>query len=240
MKNKCALITGSARRVGKALALALHSQGYDIALHHLSSVTEAESLCQQLNSIRSDSAKTFCADLCKAQDLNTLSLQLKSWRDTLSVLINNASLFFDDQIANQHWQKLFDCNVKAPYLLSQYCYPMLKQHNGIIINLTDIHANQPLANYHIYGMTKAALRSQTFSLAKAFSPEVRVNAIAPGAILWPEHENALDSQAKVKIINQTPLKKAGGTEPIVKAALHYIENDFITGTELKVDGGRSI
>lgn len=238
---KLALITGAARRIGRALAQALHQAGFNIAIHYFNSVQAAKTLEQELNAIRPNSARRFQADL--SQTTSTISTELINeinlWDPKLTVVINNASQFIDDTHSLEAWDELFKCNVKSPYLLSLAAYPLLKKNQGSIINITDIHASIPLQHYNVYCMTKAALVLQTRSLAKQFAPKVRVNSIAPGAILWPEQHNALDQSSKEKIIKSTPLRSLGGTDPIVQAALYLINNTFITGTQLTVDGGLS-
>ncbi len=235
-----ALITGSARRIGKALAIALHAKGYNVAVHFNNSKESAESLSNQLNKQRSNSTKVFKAELTNEIELESMVKQIFDWQNNLTVVINNASLFLDDTLAQKNWHTIFDCNVKAPYILSSLCFDKLKQNKGSIINITDQHAQSPLKNYDIYCMTKAALESQTKSLAKSFAPDVRVNAIAPGAILWPEDNNELSDEIKTQIIEQTPLQKIGSVQPIIQAVLHFIENEFITGTSLMVNGGRHL
>ena len=238
--NPTALITGCARRIGQALAIALHQQGFDIAIHCLSSINAANQLSSLLNQQRENSTKVFTADLCNSDEIKKLSQNVLAWRPEINVLINNASLFYNDEKASLHWDDLFHCNVQAPYLLSHHFKITLEHNKGCIINLSDIHAHTPLKDYNIYCMTKAALHMQTLSLAKQLAPMVRVNAIAPGAILWPEDSNEINEDIKQKIIANTPLKIFGGTTPITQAALHFISNKFITGTSLAIDGGRSI
>lgn len=240
MKSKTAIVTGGAKRIGKALISALHQAGFDVAIHFNHSSQDADALAQDCNLVRPDSAHCFQAELTNADALQQLANDVQQWRSNISVLINNASMFLTDEQALLNWQALFDCNIKAPYQLSHLFAGKLAEQQGTIINITDIHALTPLADYDIYGMTKAALTAQTYSLAKKFAPDIRVNAIAPGAMLWPEHDNELDEKTKEKIVQQTPLKMTGGTEPIVKAAQHFIDNPFITGTILPVDGGRSL
>mgnify|MGYP006074510081 CR=1 FL=1 len=239
-QSQTALITGAAHRIGQALCLALHQIGFDVAIHCHHSNVAANTLALSLNRARPDSAKTFQADLTQSNAVKQCCFDVIEWRPSLSVLINNASMFVDDNSAQEKWDNLFNCNVKAPYLLSNYCFETLKENNGCIINLTDIYAKFPLTNYGVYCMTKAALESQTKQLAKQFSPHVRVNAIAPGAILWPKNSNELSDDIKQKLINNTPLKRIGGTKPIIHAALHFIENTFLTGISINVDGGRSL
>jgi len=238
--RKTALITGASKRIGLALSHCLHHAGFDIAIHCHQSTRLAEELVKTLNNKRSDSAKIFQTDLCQLNDIEQFCCDVIQWRPTLQVLINNASIFLNDLLALPKWDDIFNCNVKAPFLLSSHCFETLKHNKGNIINLTDIHAKSPLRDYGIYCMTKASLEFQTKHLAKTFAPSVRVNAIAPGAILWPEAENELDETIKEKLILETPLKMIGGVEPITQAALHFINNIFLTGVSLQVDGGRSL
>jgi pteridine reductase len=235
-----ALITGAAHRIGKALTLMLHNNGFNVAIHYHQSQKEALHLASELNQKRPESAQAFYANLINHSSLIELSENVINWQPKLTVLINNASLFMNDEQANLQWQVLFSCNVKAPYQLSEACFPALKANNGCIINITDIHAQSPLKDYDIYCMTKSALALQTKSLAKRYAPSVRVNAIAPGAILWPENDNELSDESKQKIINNTLLNKTGGTTPITQAAELFINNHFVTGASLNVDGGRSL
>lgn len=232
-----AFITGSARRIGKDLAVELHEKGFNVAIHYNKSKSEAELIVDLLNKLRPNSAKCFKANLTVDDQLKEIHQQILDWQQNITVIIHNASLFYDDQLAQNNWQNLFDCNVKAPYKLSNLFFDSLKKNLGSIINITDVHAKKPLKNYDLYCMTKAALELQTQILATKFAPYVRVNSIAPGAILWPENNNGLSLSMKKKIIEQTPLKIIGGTKPILQAALHFIDNKFITGTSLEVDGG---
>jgi pteridine reductase len=168
---------------------------------------------------------------------------LVNWTDRLDVLVNNASAFVrteEETFQASDWQMLFDTNVKAPFLLSLAARPLLKKQQGCIINLTDIHADKPVKEYSVYCQTKAALLMQTKSLAREFAPDIRVNAVAPGAAAWPEHDNSLSEAVKQTIIDRTPLKRLGSPEAIAQAVYALVDNSFITGQELKVDGGRSL
>lgn len=238
--NKTALITGASKRIGLGLSHSLHHAGFDIAIHCHQSKQAANELAETLNKQRPNSAKVFQLDLCQLNTTEQFCREVIQWRPTLQILINNASIFLNDLLALPKWDDIFNCNVKAPYLLSHHCFETLKQNQGSIINLTDIHAKSPLRDYGIYCMSKASLELQTKHLAKEFAPSVRVNAIAPGAILWPEAENEMDQTTKDKLILETPLKRVGGVEPITQAALHFINNVFLTGASLHTDGGRSI
>ncbi len=196
-----ALITGAARRIGAAIASYLHQAGYRIIIHYHHSDSEAHDLAQALNQQRTNSALTLVADLCQPNAADMLIANTIDWAGKLNLLVNNASIFMRtdpgaaDIIA---WDKLFNTNVKAPFLLSQAAFPYLAAQHGAIINITDAHADKPLKDYAVYCQTKAALNMQTKALAREFAPNVRVNAVAPGAIAWPEGENALSSVRQKK------------------------------------------
>lgn len=242
--HKVALVTGAARRIGKAIVIALHEAGYDVIIHCLSSVNEAESLCQMMNTTRPDSALVLTADLAMKNEVLSLIDRAYVWKKRLDLLVNNASTFSKTSTANAfdeaHWDFLFKTNVQAPFWLSQKAYPHLALQKGVIINITDIHAKRPLKDYAVYCQSKAALTMQTKVLAREFAPLVRVNAIAPGAITWPEGENALGEKIQQKILEQSPLKCHGDPQCIAKALLALVDNDFITGQLLAVDGGREL
>jgi pteridine reductase len=238
-----ALVTGAARRVGASIATILHTNGYDVIIHYHQSQQEALCLVHHLNTIRPHSALGLSADLGVEEEISNLCNQASAWKNKLSILVNNASLFIKDDALNQTsstWVSLFQVNVRAPYLLSEHLKSWLSQAEGSIINITDIHADKPLREYGLYCQSKAALNCQTKALAKEFAPSVRVNAIAPGAIAWPEAENHLSAAIKKKIIAQTLLKAHGKPEYIAQAVLALAENPFITGQILSVDGGRNL
>ncbi|KTC70256.1 pteridine reductase [Legionella birminghamensis] len=241
--RKVALITGAARRIGRMIAKHLHNAGYRIAIHYNQSKAEADGLAQQLNQQQADSAQVFCQDLAALSEAETLIEPVIDWAGRLDLLVNNASQFTKNHFENFNedlWNRLFKLNVQIPYQLSQSALPYLKQQQGVIINITDIHAEIPLKDYAIYCQTKAALLMQTRALAKEFAPKVRVNAVAPGAIIWPEKDNSLSEQLQQKIIAETPLKRHGDPVFIAKAVVCLVENEFVTGQVLNVDGGRSI
>lgn len=240
-----AIITGSARRIGKEIALYLHQHGYNITLHYNQSQKDAENLVANLNNIRKDSALSIQADLLETSAIENIIKKTINKFNRLDLLINNASVFIkteNDQknLLNETtiWNQIFSINVKAPFHLSQYALPYLQQTNGSIINITDIHASTPLKDYSVYCQSKAALEMQTKSFALAFAPLVRVNAIAPGAIIWPEEKNELNNEIKQKIIDKTLLKKHGNPVYIAKAVYALAQNEYITGQILRVDGGR--
>lgn len=240
---KVALITGAARRIGAAIAKHLHQAGYKVIIHCRSALVEAQQLAQHLNQQRPNSAFVLQGDLCEHHAVKELLSSTIAWAGRLDLLVNNASVFrrtglteLDDNV----WDDLFDSNVKAPFLLSLAARPFLTKQQGAIINLTDIHADRPLKDYAVYCQTKAALAMQTKALAREFAPQVRVNGIAPGAIVWPEEDNALSFELQHEIVGKTLLKRHGDPLFIAQAVLALAENPFITGQILNVDGGRSI
>lgn len=238
INNQAALVTGAGRRIGAAIASALHGAGFRLAVHCHHSWQEANQLVEKMNRIRPDSARVFQVDLTK--DLAALVTAVQDWAPLLSILVNNASLFLADTDENLDWDTLFHLNAKVPFFLSHAFKTRLSQNQGSIVNITDIHAQIPLKNYAIYCQSKAALALQTKALAREFAPDLRVNAVAPGAIAWPEQQNALSEALKNKIISKTPLKRHGSAQCIAEAVLALVHNTFITGQTLAVDGGRSI
>jgi len=240
---KVALVTGAARRIGAAIATALHQANYKVVIHCHHSLIEAQRLAQDLNQRCPNSAYVLQKDLCAPQAANELINAVLAWAGRLDLLVNNASVFKRTNFAvfnENDWDSLFATNVKAPFLLSLAAYPFLALQEGVIINVTDIHGDKPLKHYAAYCQSKAAFVMQTKALAREFAPKVRVNAVAPGAILWPEKDNLLAEEAQQQIIAQTPMKRHGEPIFIAKAVLALAENSFITGQILCVDGGRSI
>jgi pteridine reductase len=240
---KVALVTGGARRIGAVIVKTLHQAGYKVVIHCHSSLTQAHKLAAELNQERIDSAFVVAEELTQEEAAQNIVRTVNDWAGRLDVLVNNASVFMRSEQAsfsNEQWQRMFDVNVKAPYLLSLASHFLLQKHEGCIINITDIHAEKPLKGYALYCQSKAALDMQTKALAREFAPEVRVNAVAPGAIAWPESGNTLSLEQQEQIINKTPLKRHGDPLCIAQALLALVENSFITGQILKVDGGRSV
>lgn len=239
-----ALITGAGRRIGAAMAKTLHTAGYRILVHYRQSASDAEALVTALNNERADSAHALCADLTDIAAVQTLAQQAQDHWGRLDVLINNASSFYPTlvgEITAEHWQDLFASNAQAPLFLSQALAPALKQQRGCIINIADIHALKPLKGYTTYCMAKAANTMLTQSLARELAPEVRVNSIAPGAILWPENEAEIDDNTKQQMLDEIPLQRTGTEADIARTALFLIQQaDYITGQIIAVDGGRSL
>jgi len=239
--NKVVLITGAAHRIGATTARTLHASGMNIVLHYRHSREAAEQLCQEFNALRKNSAVLLQADLQQpAQISNLLERSIAAWGH-LDVLINNASSFYPTaigEVSEENWHELMDANLKAPFFLSQAAAPYLTERQGCIINMVDIHAERPLKGYPVYSMAKAGLVMMTKALACELGPAVRVNAVAPGAILWPEH---LDEAGKEKIISRTFLKRQGEPQNIARAIRFLInEAEYTTGQVLTVDGGRSL
>jgi len=241
LDNKVVLITGAAHRIGAMTARTLHAKGMNLVMHYRSSDEAAKALRNELLSHRPDSVILIKADLHETRKLNKLVKAAAEHWGRLDVLINNASSFYSTKIGHvteAQWEDLIGSNLKAPFFLSQAAAPYLKAHNGCIVNIVDIHAERPLKAFPVYSMAKAGLVMMTKSLACELGPEVRVNAVAPGAILWPEH---LDDEGKEKIVSRTFLKRKGEPDDIVKAILYLVRDaGYMTGQILSVDGGRSL
>ena len=232
LAGKTALITGAARRLGAQTAQTLHENGANIILHYGQSAVDANNLVLKLNKHRPNSAITLQADLLNNDEVHNLAKKAFNAFDGLHILVNNASTFYSTplgKINEQNWDDLMGTNIKAPLFLSQACYPALKQGNGTIINMVDIHARSPLKNHITYSCAKAAKVMLTRSLALEMGPEVRVNAIAPGAILWPDDDNAYDAAGRLQILEQIPLKRIGKASDIAETILFLINNDYING-----------
>lgn len=239
-----ALITGGARRIGASIAQTLHAAGYRIVLHCRNSLAEAEALRDTLQQSRRNSCAVLQADLNQLPQVQQLAQQALNTYGRLDLLVNNASSFYPTPLNNaseQQWDDLFASNAKAPFFLSQALAGSLRKQRGAIINIADIHAAKPLREHTIYCMAKAANTMLTQSLAKELAPEVRVNGIAPGAILWPENEAELGSNGQQKILDQVPLARSGTPEDIASTVLFLAcNNHYITGQIIAVDGGRTL
>jgi len=242
LDGKVVLITGAAHRIGATTARTLHAVGANIVLHYRNSAAGAEALQAELNNLRADSVALVQGDLHDTTALPQLVEQAYAAWGRLDVLINNASTFYPTPVGSvteEQWNDLMGSNLKAPFFLAQAAAPHLKTERGCIVNIVDIHADRPLKEHPVYSMAKAGLVMMTKSLACELGPEVRVNAIAPGAILWPE--NDMDDSTKTRIIERTFLKRQGSPQDIARAALFLIRDaDYTSGQILKVDGGRSL
>ncbi len=242
MQNKVALVTGAARRIGAEISRRLHARGYNIALHYRSSSEHAAELCEQFNQQRENSAMIVQADLLEMDALQPmLDAVVNQWQ-RLDLLVNNASTFYATPVGSmneEHWQDLLGSNLKAPLFLSQAAVPYLKKQYGNIINIVDIHAERPMKEHTMYCVAKAGLAMLTKSLAKELGPDIRVNGVAPGAILWPENE--MDEATQGLILERTALKCSGEPGDIASAVAFLVEDAcYITGHILPVDGGRSL
>lgn len=230
-----AVITGAAQRIGAVLATHLHQIGFRVMIHYHHSKAEAIQLVTNLNQIRPNSALCVSADLCVSSSRQiVIDYVITEW-GRVDLLVNNASIFSRH---DSDWDQMWQCNVQAPYYLSRNAFPHLKVSQGSIVNITDIHAYNPLRDYAAYCQTKAALAMQTRALAQEFAPHVRVNEIAPGATIWPAGDNKLAPATQEKILAKTLLQKHGSPNNIAQALLYLVENTYVTGQCLRVDGGR--
>ncbi|MGZ4954171.1 MAG: pteridine reductase [Methylobacter sp.] len=239
---KNVLITGAAKRIGAACARLLHSEGCNVFLHYRSSTAEAQQLCDELNQQRPDSAKIIQADLLNMTELEAVAQESSMAWGGIDVLVNNASSFYPTSmpdVTEQQWNELLGSNLKAPFFLAQALAKTLADNKGCIVNIVDIHAERGLSGYPVYSIAKAGLAAMTKVLAKELGPSVRVNAVAPGAILWAD--NDLSESAKLEILQRVILKRQGEPADIAKAVLFLIKDaDYITGQILTVDGGRTL
>jgi pteridine reductase len=237
-----ALITGAAVRIGAASARLLHDNGYNIVIHCNHSLDQANALSAELNDIRQESAAVLQAELKDTKQVKELAQKSIQCWGRLDVLVNNASAFYPtplDSINDDQWDELFASNAKAPLLLAHATAEALKKQKGCIINISDTHTQQGLKNHAVYIMAKSALEGLTRTLARDLAPDIRVNTIAPGAILWADQGNDHSDAVKEKIIEGTSLKRMGTPEDIAQAVLFLVEKgSYMTGTVLHVDGGR--
>jgi pteridine reductase len=246
--NKAILITGAAKRVGATIARALHAAGVSVVIHCNRSRAEADQLARELNGARADSADVVQGDLLAANALKGLVIQAHSCFGRLDGLVNNASTFYATPIGSideDHWHELMGSNLKAPLFLSQAAASFLRETGGAIVNIIDIHTEHPLKDFVVYNAAKAGLAGLTRSLALELGPEVRVNGVSPGAIMWPEAgdgggSNYPDAE-RARIVQQTPLKRVGSAEDIAGAVKFLLlDAPYVTGQILAVDGGREI
>jgi pteridine reductase len=240
LSEKSVLVTGAANRLGAQIARTLHQNGANLIIHYRNSAAAAQALAQELNQARAESAVTIAANLALDSDIDRLAEQACNAFGGLQVLVNNASSFYPTRFGKidpRAWDDLIASNYRAPLFLAQACYPALKRNQGCIVNMVDIYASRPLVEHSVYCSAKAANQSLIKSLALELAPEVRVNGIAPGAILWPDKANHDDAQRQAKL-DEIPLKRLGGAEVIADTVLFLANNDYITGEVIRVDGGR--
>jgi pteridine reductase len=243
LSGKVCLITGGAKRVGAAIARRLHAAGANLMLHYHSAKAESVELQRALNAERANSAATVQANLLNAAELPELVRTTVTRFGRLDVLVNNASTFYATPIGEiklTDWDDLVGTNLKAPLFLAQAAAPHLKAAGGSIVNITDIHAERPLKSYVIYNVAKAGLAGLTRTLARELGPEIRVNAVAPGPVLWPD-DGSFDELARQRVISSTLLKRAGEPDDVAAAVYFLVaEAPYVTGQVIAVDGGRSV
>ncbi|MFP4247009.1 MAG: pteridine reductase [Halochromatium sp.] len=240
--GKVALITGGAQRIGARIARLLHAEGADLALHYYRSREAAEALQQELQARRQGSVQLVQANLCDIARLPALLDEVEAYHGRLDVLVNNASSFYPtplDEATEAHWDELLGSNLKGPFFLARAAARLLRASRGTVINLVDIHAERPLEAHPIYSIAKAGNAMMVKTLARELGPEVRVNGIAPGAILWPEQ--GLADTAKDEILGRTALARPGSPDDIARTLLFLVRDaDYITGQIIAVDGGRTL
>jgi pteridine reductase len=243
VQGKVVLITGGAKRLGATICRRLHVAGASLMLHYRTSAGEARLLQAELNHQRKDSVALIQADLLDLGKLPSLIDQTVQIFGRLDALVNNAATFYPTpvgEITADDWETLIGANLRAPLFIAQAAAPALKKAQGAIVNITDIHAERPLKNYVLYSVAKAGLVGLTRSLARELAPEVRVNAVAPGPILWPD-DDTFDELSRQRIISHTPLKREGTPEDVARA-VHFLlaEATYVTGETINVDGGRHV
>jgi len=246
--NKIALVTGGAKRIGASLCQTLHQNGFDIILHYRHSHEAALSLQSELNSLRANSCQIIQADLSQLDAIQALRQTIKQQDLKIELLINNASAFFTNQIGSSHesdWDSLFNSNNKAIYFLTQALIPFLSSSSSSssslspsIINILDIYSEKPLKNFSLYSASKAASNMLTKAMALELAPQIRVNGVSPGAILWPENEDGFESEES--FIKKIPMQQLGKPEDIAQAVLALHTMPYVTGQILAVDGGLSL
>lgn len=243
MDSPVALVTGAARRVGAEIARCLHAAGARVALHCRHSRAEAEALAAELNALRADSAAVFAADLLDTAALPVLVAAVVTRFGRLDALVNNASSFYPTPLADidaAAWDDLIGSNLRAPLFLAQAAAPHLTASGGCIVNITDIHAERPLAGYPLYCAAKAGLLGLSRALAVELGPRVRVNAVAPGAIEWPETTSDFSPAARAAIIDHTLLERVGNPADIARTVRFLVfDAPYVTGQVINVDGGRT-
>ena len=239
---KTILVTGAAKRIGKAIVELFASDGWKVIIHYNNSKADAKALADSINAKKADTAFIVQGDLDKADEVNNIISKVDGFTETIDLLINNASTFYPtpiDDISEDHWEKLIGSNLKGPMFLIKGLKQKLKESNGSIINITDTNLSKGVANYSIYSAAKAGLEAITKGLARELAPEIKVNAIAPGAMLEPPDVTWTEEQ-KNKVIDSIPLKRMGSEKDIAETVKFLADSEYITGQIIKVDGGRSL
>lgn len=238
--NKVALITGAAKRVGACIARTLHASGYVVVVHHHTSAEAARKLARDLNQRRPESCLELAADLLDPEACSAIVARTVDACGGLDLLVNNASVYAATPLAELDAQDFADTmavNLRAPLLLAKHAAPLLRERRGAIVNITDIYADRPTEAHPIYVASKAGLAALTKSLALDLAPEVRVNAVAPGAILWPENG---DIERRERILARIPAARPGTAEDVAEAVAYLADAAYVTGETIAVDGGRSL
>lgn len=238
-----ALVTGAAVRLGAAITRRLHTAGYDVILHHRRSRAPAAALAGELNAVRADSARLLAGDLATRDGPEQLAAAFSAMADHCDLLVNNASSFFPTPVGEvdaDAWDDLMGSNLRGPFFLTQALLPALRRRGGAVVNLVDIHAERPLEGYAVYSIAKAGLAMLTRSLARELAPAIRVNGVAPGAILWPEDPEDDFGRQREAILRRVPLGRTGAPEDIAEAVAYLAAAPYVTGQILAVDGGRSV
>ncbi len=242
LDGRWALITGAARRVGATIARTLHAHGAGIAIHYRASAQPARALAAELEALRPGSTQLVQADLLDVQGLPAMVGEVVAKTRRLDILVNNASSFYPTplgSVTTEQWDDLIGTNLRAPLFLSQAALPHLRASGGVIVNLIDIHAIRPLRDHAVYGAAKAGLAMLTRSMARDLAPAVRVNGVAPGAVLWPD--DGIADTTRDSIVRQIPMNRAGTPEDIAGCVLYLVRDaSYVTGQVIVVDGGRSV
>jgi len=241
LAGKTALVTGAANRIGAQIARTLHENGANLIIHYRKSTDSAELLERQFNLLRPGSACSIQAEFSNLEEIEHFSQKANQAFGNLDILINNASGFYPTplgKITELDWEDLLSSNLKAPLFLSQACYPGLCNTRGVIVNMLDIYATLPLKDHSLYCCAKAANQMLVKSLALEMAPRVRVNGIAPGAILWPENEDSAQPGQQQAILKKIPLQETGSPESITQTIMFLLTNSYVTGEVIRVDGGR--
>jgi pteridine reductase len=240
LDGKVALVTGSARRIGAEIVRHLHAAGATVVVHYRSSAADAQALQAELNQQRARSCFLLAGDLLAVEQLPDMVSRVIEQAGRLDILVNNASGFYPvalGEVTEQNWNELLGTNMKVPLFMAQAAMAELTKNQGCIINMVDVHAYRPLAGHAVYSAAKAGLLMLTQALAKELGPAVRVNGVAPGAILWPEQ--AMSESQQDELLSKTALKRIGDPENIARTVLFLVRDaDYITGQVIPVDGGR--